>query len=130
LKYLLDTQIFLWWSDATLNRLLSQKAFDAVSDANNDLWISVASIWEIQIKVQTGKLSLPASLAALVSTQRQSNNIEPLPIQLPHIYALASLPNLHRDPFDRLIIAQAIHENLTLITSDAKIAHYPVTTLW
>jgi PIN domain nuclease of toxin-antitoxin system len=128
MNYLLDSHTFLWWDSRS--HLLSYKAKQVCDDPSNTLFVSIASVWEIQIKAQLGKLTLALPLADMIQTQVSQNNLLILPLQLVHVYALASLPGHHRDPFDRLIIAQAIHENLTLITSDVQIAQYPVATLW
>jgi PIN domain nuclease of toxin-antitoxin system len=84
----------------------------------------------MQIKIQLGKLTLPAPLSILLQRQQQTNAIQILPITLPHVLELASLPDLHRDPFDRLLIAQARVEKASLISDDATIKKYPVTVVW
>jgi PIN domain nuclease of toxin-antitoxin system len=128
MNYLLDTHTFLWWADQYT--LLSSTAYQLCQDTENTLFLSIASVWEIQIKVQIGKLALPMPLKDMVDIHIKNNKIEFLPIQLPHIYHLATLPNHHKDPFDRLLISQAMIENLPMITSDADIAKYPVQTVW
>lgn len=92
--------------------------------------LSMASIWEIQIKQQLGKLTLPAPLQDVVENQRQVNHITLLPIELAHVIGLGSLPDYHKDPFDRLLIAQAQVENLRLISNDPHVARYPVQVIW
>ena len=92
--------------------------------------LSVASVWEIQIKHQLGKLALKMPLPEIIQKQREQNQIDLMPIELPHIYGLANLPDHHKDPFDRLLIAQAMIEGLTLLTNDPHIAQYPVTSIW
>jgi PIN domain nuclease of toxin-antitoxin system len=88
-------------------------------------------VWEIQIKWQLGKLTLPKSpLAEIVEEQQRVNGIQVLPIELRHIYALGALPQHHRDPFDRMIIAQASAEGLTIVTADPAFAAYGVPLLW
>jgi PIN domain nuclease of toxin-antitoxin system len=92
--------------------------------------ISVVSAWEMQIKVQLGKLSLTAPLGEIIAGQQKLNQLEVLPINLPHILALDGLPNHHKDPFDRLLIAQARIENAVLISRDTVFGQYPVNVEW
>jgi PIN domain nuclease of toxin-antitoxin system len=103
MKILLDTHIFIWM--ATEPERLSPKAIESIINRQNTLFLSVASIWEIQIKVALGKLDLIANLAVTVDTQIAENSIQLLAIDLQHVYALSKLPPHHRDPFDRLLIA-------------------------
>lgn len=99
-------------------------------DEANTVLVSAASAWELQIKQDLGKLKLSASIHSLVNEQEQINGLELLPIKLEHIWALADLPRLHGDPFDRLLIAQARHEGLTLVSADSVMREYPVEVLW
>jgi PIN domain nuclease of toxin-antitoxin system len=122
LSLLLDTNILLWWLGA--NRRLSQAARDAIG-ACEDVYVSAATAWEIAIKKAQGKLDFPASL----EEQLLRNRFQPLPISIPHAIAAASLPLHHRDPFDRMLIAQARLESLTLLTSDAKLKAYDAAML-
>ena len=92
--------------------------------------LSVASIWEMQIKLQLGKLTITMPLAELIESQQQTNNLDILPITLAHVLALQNLPLYHKDPFDRLLIAQAGIEEAVLISSDAVFAKYDVWLLW
>jgi PIN domain nuclease of toxin-antitoxin system len=101
----------------------------ALRDPTNTLLLSVASVWEMQIKSHAGKLELGLPLAELMESQRLANGIEVLPIQLAHVLALDELPPHHRDPFDRLVIAQANAEDLTLVSVDPVFANYPVRLL-
>ncbi|WP_333366794.1 type II toxin-antitoxin system VapC family toxin [Microcoleus sp. AT3-D2] len=96
----------------------------------NILLLSIGSIWEMQIKLQLGKLSLNLPLPELIESQQQTNNIEVLPINLTHLFTLDSLPNHHKDPFDRLLISQAIVENAVLVSGDSILANYPVKIEW
>jgi PIN domain nuclease of toxin-antitoxin system len=125
---LLDTQGFLWWSDAP--ERLSRKALAALQDPANQLILSVVSVWEVQIKLHTGKLSIASPLKHMVEMQQRVNQVRVLPIYLEHVYHLASLPMPHKDPFDRLLIAQAIAEDLTLVSADGIFSQYPVSLLW
>jgi PIN domain nuclease of toxin-antitoxin system len=127
MKLLLDTHVFLWLNDAP--EKLSEMARQACEDLHNCLYLSLVSVWEIQIKQQLGKLQLSASWQEMIKTQQQDNNLVLLPIELTHIAALSQLPAMHRDPFDRLLIAQAIHESMTIITVDGFFADYPVSVM-
>ncbi|MEI6145500.1 MAG: type II toxin-antitoxin system VapC family toxin [Methylococcales bacterium] len=119
MKLLLDTHILLWWlSD---NEQLSSKARELISKPDNDIYVSHISLWEIQIKVMTGKLEV--DLNNLIS-QLPQNNFLQLPSHTDHILCLAKLPPYHQDPFDRMLIAQALSEPLNLITHDKYVAMY------
>ena len=104
MKLLLDTHTFIWWVSDHIK--LSRKALALCQDPANTIMFSVASAWEMQIKLQLGKLRLALPLADIITGQQQSNNIEILPVNLAHVLALGSLPGHHKDPFDRLLIAQ------------------------
>jgi PIN domain nuclease of toxin-antitoxin system len=127
-KLLLDTHTFIWWDSQPAK--LSHKALALCQEPQNTLLLSVASIWEMQIKLQLGKLKLNLPLAEVIESQRKTNNIEIRPITLIHVLALESLPNHHKDPFDRLLIAQASVENAFLVSCDPIFAQYPVNLLW
>src|SRR5579871_2739289 len=127
MRILLDTHIFIWW-DSTPDQL-SAEARRLCEDADNTLVLSIASVWEMQIKYQLGKLSLHKPLPDLIRSQQQTNGLELLPVQLEHVYALSSLPPQHKDPFDRRLIAQARTEGLALVSMDAAFQQYPVTLL-
>lgn len=128
MNVLLDTHAFLWWiaDDARL----SQPARDAISDPENEILVSAASAWEIAIKAGIGRLTLPAPAKRFVPRQVQRNGFGSLPIQLEHALAVEDLPKHHKDPFDRILVAQARAEKLTLITDDPLIQRYKVQTLW
>jgi len=128
MRLLLDTHAFLWLDSEP--QKLSSAAAGAIKDPANQLVLSVASVWEMEIKRQIGKLRLAGPLAALVESQRTTNRIELLPVELGHVLALGALPVPHKDPFDRLIAAQAAQEGLTLVTSDPIFRQYPVNLLW
>lgn len=127
MRLLLDTHVFIWWDSSP--EKLSVEARRLCQDGNNTLILSVASVWEMQIKNQLGKLTLNQPLPALVQSQQQSNGIEILSVHLGHIYALETLPSHHKDPFDRLLIAQAQAEGLTLLSMDPVLRQYPVAVL-
>ena len=128
MKLLLDTHAFIWL-DSNPSRLSKQVRL-LLQDSNNTLLLSVVSIWEMQIKTQMGKLQLSLSLAEVVETQQQANMIEILPVSLSHVLALDHLPFHHKDPFDRLLIAQANIENAALVSQDTILASYPVQLIW
>jgi PIN domain nuclease of toxin-antitoxin system len=128
MKVLLDTHAFIWLD--TQPEKLSKTAMEVCQDTDNQLYLSMASIWEMQIKVQLGKLKLKISLADMLTVQQQENDLNVLNIALAHIYQLQALPFHHNDPFDRLIITQSILENMTLISVDEKFKAYDVSVLW
>lgn len=127
MNLLLDTHIFLWLNQQPES--LSENVLALCEDTKNTLYLSHVSPWEIQIKSKLGKLDLQSPLHEMIATQQSDNNLKLLPITLSHIYALAELDNFHQDPFDRLLIAQAIVESMPLITVDSKITRYPIVTI-
>jgi len=128
MNVLLDTHAFIWLD--TNPEKLSKTAMDACQNVDNPLFISMASVWEMQIKVQLGKLDLRIPLAEMLKVQQQENDLIVLGITLEHIYQLQNLPFHHNDPFDRLIIAQSSLENMTLVSADGKFKHYDISVLW
>lgn len=128
MKLLLDTHTFLWFTGN--HPQLSTTARDLLEDGDNDLWLSVVSLWEIAIKMSIGKLALKRDFASLIPEEMAANGIQRLTMELPHLSTLIALPLHHRDPFDRLIIAQAMAENLPIVSIDAKFDAYPVKRLW
>ncbi len=126
MKYLLDTHVFIWLD--TSSDKLSERVHKIISIRDNFLFLSLVSIWEIQIKFQLGKLALKTSLTEVIDSQQKRNSIYLLGITLPHILALAGLANHHRDPFDRLLIAQARMEEMIFLTDDQEISKYEVKT--
>jgi PIN domain nuclease of toxin-antitoxin system len=128
MKLLLDTHAFIWW-DSEPTRL-SVQALALCQNPENSLILSVASLWEMQIKLQLGKLRLALSLEQIIESQQQTNRIEILPITMPHVFALESLPSHHKDPFDRLLMAQAIVEDAAIVTGDTMFSEYPVNVAW
>ena len=127
MKLLLDTHIFIWWVDQPEN--LSLAALSALEDEANELLLSVASVWEMQIKIQLGKLKLSLPLKELVKNQQETNDLMVSPVALTHVLALNSLPFHHKDPFDRLLIAQSIEEKLTIVTADSQFSAYSAKLL-
>jgi len=123
MKILFDTHAFIWW-DSNISGL-SPEALRLCRDSENILVLSTVSIWEMQIKQQLGKLKLNMRLHDIIKTQQQTNGIEVLPVMPPHVFALDSLPLYHRDPFDRLLIAQANVEKAMLLSWDSADKQYP-----
>jgi len=124
---LLDTRAFIWF--ATGDTQLGEAAAAAIVDPDHDVLLSAASVWEMAIKASLGKLELAAPLHAIVAAARE-RRIATLPITPAHALRVEALPFHHRDPFDRLLIAQALEEQLTLVTRDEAFRHYEVPVLW
>ena len=127
-RLLLDTHAFLWWTADAKD--LSSRARKAIGAADSECWLSVASVWELSIKLSLGKLQLAQPLKRFVPEQLAANRIRLLPLALSHAVLVADLPWHHRDPFDRLLVAQATVEGLTLVTRDKELSAYGVSTLW
>ena len=128
MNLLLDTHAFLWFIAG--NSSLSRKARAAIEDENNRLLLSVASLWEIAIKVSLGKIKLSEPFGTLIPEQLTANGIDLLDISVEHAALVATMPFHHRDPFDRLIAAQARVENITLISTDEVFEVYEIVRLW
>jgi PIN domain nuclease of toxin-antitoxin system len=127
MKLLLDTHAFIWW-DSDPGKL-SAAALSAVCDPANEVWLSVASVREMVIKAQLGKLALRLPLADIIG-QQQANGVRLLPVTLEHALAVEGLPPIHKDPFDRVLIAQANVEGAELVSADPVVRLYPVRVLW
>jgi len=127
MRLLLDTHIFLWYitSDPKLPRFAS----DAIRDKSNDAYLSVVSVWEILVKHQLGKLPLPAPASEYIQIRRDLHRINDLSLETDAVSRLLALPQHHRDPFDRMLICQALHHDLTIVTADDHIRVYPVAVL-
>ena len=128
MRLLLDTHTFLWFIMGSPN--LSAAARSLIEDAANEKFVSVASLWEIAIKLSIGKLTLSAPFDVLISQQLSLNGFELLNIDIEHAAMVATLPFHHRDPFDRLLIAQAVVEKMSVIGIDAVFDAYHITRLW
>jgi PIN domain nuclease of toxin-antitoxin system len=128
MRVLLDTHAFIWWDGAPEH--LSPKAREACFAPGNQLIVSVAGLWEIQIKVMLGKLTLRKPLREIVTGQVKQNGVVILPVELEHVLRLDQLPSYHKDPFDRILVAQALVEGLPLISHDPVVAQYPVNVIW
>jgi PIN domain nuclease of toxin-antitoxin system len=127
-RALLDTHAFLWW--ITDSDDLSQKAREVITDAQNELFLSAASGWEIAIKARLGRLEFRGDPEKLIQEHMALNAIRSLPIQMSHSLHVYQLPNLHRDPFDRLLVAQSRLEQIPIISRDPAISQYLVETIW
>jgi PIN domain nuclease of toxin-antitoxin system len=128
MKALLDTHTFLWWVQN--DSRLSGHVREIIGDSSTILYLSAASGWEIAIKAQLGKLQLSSSLDQFITEQLTMNGIDTLPISLRHGLHVATLPPHHRDPFDRMLVAQSQLEGLPIITADAQIVRYDVQVIW
>ncbi|MCL8207562.1 MAG: type II toxin-antitoxin system VapC family toxin [Actinomycetia bacterium] len=128
MRALLDTHVFLWW--ILDDPRLSPAARDAIGDPANTIFFSAVSAWELAIKVGLGRLTLVDDLAVFVRDQLRQNRFTVLPLTLDHALRVQDLPDVHHDPFDRALVAQAQVDQLTLITRDANIRRYPVRVLW
>ncbi len=128
MRYLLDTHTFIWW-DSNASKL-SSTVFNLLKNPENTFWFSIASVWEMPIKYQAGKLTLRMPLPELIQHQQNTNQIELLPILLPHVLALDSLPLHHKDPFDRILVAQGQVEKLTLVSHDPIFTQYGISMTW
>ena len=129
MNVLLDTHSFIYWIENN-SAALSPTAFTILSDKSNAIFLSLASIWEMQIKIQIGKLKFVNYLSVVVEEQQRVNGMQLLLILPLHIYNLSQLPLHHKDPFDRLLISQAITEGFSLLSNDTKLAAYAVPVIW
>ena len=129
MRYLLDTHVLLWWRAA--DDRLPAPVRARLTAAQAELFLSAASVWEISIKLGLGKLKIGGSVADLLEQEARINGLQTLPISAWHAARVADLPAIHMDPFDRMLVAQAIHEDMVLVTADARVAGYPgVRILW
>ena len=127
MRLLLDTHIFLWYISADPQLPAAFRA--AIQDPANEVFLSAASVWEAIIKYGLGKLPLPAPPAEYLPHQREQHHIASLPIEEAAMHHLAKLPPVHRDPFDRILVAQAQQHDLTVLTVDDAVKEYPVKVL-
>lgn len=128
MRLLLDTQCWLWWFAQPEN--LSENVVETIANESNEVWFSVASVWEMGIKVSIGKLSLPEPMDDYISTRMTQLGAKSLEINASHALQVAALPLHHRDPFDRMLIAQAQREDMTLVSADSTFNQYEVSLLW
>jgi PIN domain nuclease of toxin-antitoxin system len=126
MKILIDTHVFLWglFDETKLSSRIARLL------PTSEVWISVASLWEIIAKVQIGKLTLPGPVSAYLTAQLKTNGVSVLPITLDHVKRLEQLPVHHRDPFDRILIAQSLEESIELVSADPQFAKYPIHVIW
>ncbi len=124
MRLMLDTHVLLWWREAA--RPLSRRARAEIADGSNEILVSIASLWEITIKRSLGKLTFPDDLEAVIDEE----NFGLLSISFRHLRTLDTLPHLHRDPFDRLLLAQSLAERLPIISSDRRFAAYGAALIW
>jgi len=128
MRLLLDTHTFLWCIMDVPR--LSKKARNLIEDGDNDIVVSAASAWEIAVKCELGKLRLPTKASAFISAQLVARHFEALPITISHAMHAAELPSIHRDPFDRLLVAQSTLDGMPVITCDSMITQYDVKSIW
>ena len=127
MKAILDTHAFLWALAG--DERMSSRARDIFA-GSTDLSLSIASVWEILIKVQSGKLNFPRPAGPYLLSRLAENRIKKLSISIDHLLAFERLPLHHRDPFDRILIAQSIEENWPIITADPMFRQYPIQVIW
>ena len=128
MNVLLDTHAFLW--SITGDNRLSKTAEKTFLNPNNNLFFSVASFWEICIKMSLGKLSLTSGWFKTIQAEIRINAVQWLPVEMPHCLELTKLPFHHRDPFDRMLIAQAVVEDLQLLSRDPRLSAYEIDRIW
>jgi len=128
MKLLLDTHTFMWWHSEP--EYISKSTLTLLQDPDNEVILSVVSLWEMQIKIQLGKLTLRDDLELILKIQQERNNISLISVVFPHILELKTLPLHHKDPFDRILIAQSRVENATLISRDSVFKNYECSLIW
>ncbi len=128
MRLLLDTHVFLWWIEDAPG--LSRKARAAIANPDNQCFLSLASSWEMAIKLSLGKLRLPDAIERFIPQQLAENGFSQLQIDFRHVARVASLAFHHRDPFDRLLVAQAMEEKLSVVSADKQFAKYGVKRIW
>ncbi|MGA2177611.1 MAG: type II toxin-antitoxin system VapC family toxin [Verrucomicrobiota bacterium] len=128
MRLLLDTHAFIWAD--SLPEKLSPAAKMACEDPANELILSVASVWEMQLKITLGKLALRKPLRSMIADWTEQNAVVILPVRLEHIFHLETLSARHKDPFDRLLIAQALAESLTIVSHDRAFPQYNIPVIW
>jgi PIN domain nuclease of toxin-antitoxin system len=128
MKLLLDTHTFLWFIEGDAR--LSARARRLIEDPGNEIYLSAASLWKMGIKASLGKLQLQRPFAMLIPQEIADNQIMLLDITCDHVVAITTLPFHHRDPFDRMLIAQSLVEQIPIVSADAVLDAYSVTRLW
>jgi PIN domain nuclease of toxin-antitoxin system len=127
MKLLLDTHVFLWY--ITDDAHLAPEMAAAIREASNDVYLSVVSVWEALVKHRLGKLPMPSPADDYIRDRREKHQITSLGLEEEALGHLLSLPDYHRDPFDRMLICQALHNDMVIVTVDRQISKYPVRTL-
>jgi len=125
---LLDTHVLLWW--VTGDRRLSRLIRAAIGSDTNDIAVSAATFWELAIKAGAGRIVLPGDPERFVAEQVAVNAFQVLPVHIRHALKVFGLPSLHRDPFDRMLVAQAVVEEMPILSADPQLAQYPVEVIW
>jgi len=128
MRLLLDTHTFLWWINN--DPLLSEPARAAIASERNECFLSLASCWELAIKTSIGKLRLTKSVERFIPEELAANDFKLLNLDFRHVAKVESLPFHHRDPFDRLLVAQVLAERMTIVSADAVLSEYGVKRLW
>ena len=128
MRILIDTHAFLWL--LTDDGRLSERAREVFLDTKNKIYLSAASLWEITIKLSLGKLKLKKAWMETIQTEMKRNLIIWLPIEMPHCEQVTKLPFHHRDPFDRMLIAQAMVEGMHVLTNDTDFSEYSIKSIW
>lgn len=128
MKALLDTHAFLWWNLDDPH--LSETAREFISDGRNEIFLSAACAWEIAIKAAKGRLIIPESPDQYVANRMRHHRFKALPIEISHALHVFSLPQIHADPFDRLLISQSQMEDMPILTADSEINNYQVAVIW
>lgn len=128
MRYLLDTHTLIWW--AAEPDKLSDRVRQIIRSGDNQIFLSAASTWELALKAQIGKIQFNRPISAFVADEMSRNHFQILPVSIAHTLATSELPLLHRDPFDRLLVAQSRLEKLPILTADAWICRYDVQAEW
>jgi PIN domain nuclease of toxin-antitoxin system len=128
MRLLLDTHTFLWW--LADDPALSARSRAVISDGRNDCFLSLASCWELSIKSSLGKLRLAQPVERFIPDEMAANGFQLLPIDFRHVAKVETLPFFHRDPFDRLLVGQALLEKMTIVSCDAVLSEYGIKRIW
>ncbi len=128
MRLLLDTQVFLWMVAGSPRMPAAVREHVVAGDS--EVWLSAASVWELAVKQGLGRIDLPAPAAEFASAERARHRVAPLPLDESAAAHLPKLPDIHRDPFDRMLVCQAIEHELTLVSADRILRRYPIKTLW
>jgi PIN domain nuclease of toxin-antitoxin system len=128
MRLLLDTHTFLWWINN--DPLLSEAASASITSVRNECFVSLASCWELAIKTSIGKLRLSKPVERFIPEELAANDFQLLPIDFRHVAKVETLPFHHRDPFDRLLVAQSLTEKMTMVSADGVLSRYGVKRVW